>query len=70
MNYPTMSVSNCNYDLMVGGAWNDGVLTRMGHIWNLIALFEIGGKKTIFLIERCCLQELHPGKAKHSSAKP
>jgi valyl-tRNA synthetase len=38
MDYPTVSVSNNDYDLMVGGAWDDGVLTRMSHIWNLISL--------------------------------
>jgi valyl-tRNA synthetase len=36
MDYPT--VSNNDYDLMVGGALDDGVQTRMSHFWNLIGL--------------------------------
>jgi valyl-tRNA synthetase len=38
MDYPTVSISKNEYDLIVGGAWEDGVRTRMSHIWNLIGL--------------------------------
>jgi valyl-tRNA synthetase len=36
--YPTVSLSKNEYDLIVGGAWEDGVQARMSHFWNLIGL--------------------------------